>query len=446
MNILLIRPKPHPESIGLHSLMICEPLELMTLAGVLLANGHHVEIIDMILEKANLKEILSRRQTDIVGLTGYISHINIIKEYAQTIKSHNPQIKVAIGGVHASVCPQDFEETPSKTTQENPKTKNLLADNTHTAPHIDFIAKDANALYEYLGCSVTKNILPHRALPEKYLKHYYYLFQEQCALIKTSFGCPYNCKFCFCKEISPYKARKIDDVITELQSFNQKNVYIVDDDFLYNRSRLLEFYEKIKRNNIKKEYLVYGRADFIAQNEDIIILLKEIGLTSVIVGIEASNQEQLDSYNKRTSCDDNTKAIATLHKHSLECYATIILGIDWTEKDFKQLYTFLKANKLIFVNLQPLTPMPKTPFFEEYKNSLIIPYKESEKWDMAHLVIQPTGISVRKYYWNILKIYHKLALHNSPYMIKKYGLLSTLKLSMGALHITYQYLRKIVKG
>lgn len=51
MKILLIRPKPHSETIGLQSVMICEPLELMQLSAVLKANGHFVKIVDMILEK-----------------------------------------------------------------------------------------------------------------------------------------------------------------------------------------------------------------------------------------------------------------------------------------------------------------------------------------------------------------------------------------------------------
>lgn len=423
MNILLIRPKPHPESIGLHSFMVCEPLELMQLAGVLKANDFQVNIIDMILEKESLISIVKRKKPNLIGLTGYISHINVIKEYARIIKAFDPKIQIIVGGVHASVCPDDFK-----------------------SEYIDLIAQNDNAFYSYVGCKETENILPYRALPKKYLDRYYYLFQENCALIKTSFGCPYNCKFCFCKEISPYRARDIDAVITELIAIEQKNVYIVDDDFLYNRSRLLEFYEKLKTHRIKKQYLAYGRADFIAQNEDIISLLKEVGLNSVIVGVEASTQEQLDAYNKRSKCDDNVNAIAILRKYDIECYATIIIGIDWDAEDFKQLYTFIKNNKLVFVNLQPLTPMPKTPFFAEYKDKLIIPYKESEKWDMAHLVIQPTRLTVRKYYWNILKIYHKLALTNMNYMIKKYGLLSTMKLSVGAFCITWQYLRKILRG
>ena len=54
MNILLVRPKPNKETIGLQNVMICEPLELEYLGAYAEALGHKVIIIDMILEKKPL--------------------------------------------------------------------------------------------------------------------------------------------------------------------------------------------------------------------------------------------------------------------------------------------------------------------------------------------------------------------------------------------------------
>ena len=425
MKILLIRPKPHRDTIGLQSVMICEPLELMELAAVLKNNGYQVEIIDMILEKKSIKHFIEIHKPDVVGITGYISHISIMKAYAKQIKAISSKIKVIVGGVHATVCPQDFVD-------EN----------------IDLVAISADSFYNFIGCKNKQKQLPFRDLPGRYLKKYYYLFQENCALIKTSFGCPYSCKFCFCKEITPYVARSIDEVIEELKTIVQKEVYIVDDDFLFNRNRLIEFAEKLKENDINKHFLVYGRADFIAGNEDVIKTLSEVGLSAVIVGVEASSQEELNSYNKKTQLSDNVIAIKTLQKYNIECYATVVLGIEWDKSNFNHLYQFIKENKLVFVNLQPLTPMPHTPYFEEFKDRLIIPYNEHEKWDMAHLVVNPVKLSVRRYYWNIIKLYYRITISpsNIAYMFKRYGVHTTIKLSVGAAKITIQYIKKIWKG
>ena len=55
MKILLIRPRPHRETIGLQHVMICEPLELEYIAGNIERPEAQVEIIDMIIEKKPLE-------------------------------------------------------------------------------------------------------------------------------------------------------------------------------------------------------------------------------------------------------------------------------------------------------------------------------------------------------------------------------------------------------
>ncbi|MFA5561822.1 MAG: cobalamin-dependent protein [Eubacteriales bacterium] len=425
MRILLLRPRPHRRTIGLQSVMICEPLELMQLSAVLQANGHIVTIVDMIVERKPLSCFLRSFAPDLVGITGYISHIGVMKGYARTIKRHNPAVLVAVGGVHAAVCPADF-----------------------TDPHIDYICQSARQLYEVTGCTDPSERLPDRALPERYARKYNYLFAKRCALIKMSQGCPYNCRFCFCKEISPYIARDLDDCIAELQQIPQTEVYIVDDDFLFNRHRLLAFCDKVEQHQLKKRFLVYGRADFIAANEDVIAKLAAIGLSGVIVGIEAASQDELDDYQKRSSLSDNERAVRVLQAHRIECYATLILGVDWDKQDFRRLRDYIKHLGLVFVNLQPFTPMPGTPYFEQYREALLIPYEQHEKWDMAHLVVRPGKLSVRQYYWQIIKLYYQSTLTPAHvrYMFRRYGVKHTLQLSVGAAHITWQYLKKAIRG
>ena len=109
MNVLLIRPRPHKDTIGLQNVMICEPLELEYLSSNIEPFGHKSTIIDMILEKKKISYFLEKYKPDVVGITGYIAHVNIIKDYARQIKEYDKDIKVIVGGVHAEVNPEDFE-------------------------------------------------------------------------------------------------------------------------------------------------------------------------------------------------------------------------------------------------------------------------------------------------------------------------------------------------
>ena len=92
------------------------------------------------------------------------------------------------------------------------------------------------------------------------------------------------------------------------------NIYIIDDDFLFDRNRILKFIELIKKDNIQKKYVCYGRADFIVNNQDIIEGLKEIGFYYILTGLEAIDDKYLSKYNKKISLDVNIESIRILNK------------------------------------------------------------------------------------------------------------------------------------
>ena len=453
MKVLLIRPKPHKDTIGLQNVMICEPLELEYIASNIEPLGHKVNIIDMIIEKKKISWFLKKYSPDVVGITGYISHVNIIKDYAKQIKEYSSNIKVIVGGVHAEVNPEDFESenidfiirangirTFIEILEKLENRKSTKAIKCVYNKEIKDVKKDTEFNY----------LFPDREKVKKYRSKYYYMFHRNCSLMKTSFGCPYQCKFCFCRKITDgkYFSRDLDNIVEELKSIKEKEIYIVDDDFLVDRDRLLEFCKLLKENNINKKYLIYGRADFIANNEDVIKIFKEVGLRAIIVGLESCDSNELVDYNKKTNVKINEEAVKILHKYDVECYGTFILGLDWKKQDFDALAKWIKKLELVFVNLQPLTPLRGTELYEQYKKDFIIKENEYEKWDLAHLVVKPSNISIRKYYWYTLVLYYKITVNpkSAWYMIKKYGLQDTLKLSLGAFKVSLQYIKKLVGG
>ena len=483
MKVLLFRAKPHKETIGLQNVMICEPLELEYVAAYIEKFGHEAIIVDMILERKPISYFVRLHNPDVVGFSGYISHVNILRNYAREVKLTNPRIYTIIGGVHAEVNPEDFESpyvdfiiraNPLKTFEailerlqsgaEDSANFGASADATDSANFGENAGAPLAASSEFddIDCIYRANKtppvkettfdypFPARDKVNKYRAKYYYMFHRNCSLIKTSFGCPYNCKFCFCRQITDdkYFVRDLDNIVAELESIPETEIYIVDDDFLFNRDRLLDFCDRLKQHNVHKKYLVYGRADFIAANEDVIAALKEVGLRAVIVGLESCDSRQLDDYNKRTNVEINEKACAILHKYDVECYGTFILGLDWKWADFKALLRWIKKLGLVFVNLQPLTPLRGTEMYEAYKDRFIVREDEYEKWDLAHLVVKPTYISPRKYYWYTIVLYYLVTVNpkSAIYMIRKYGLHDTLKLSFGAALVSHQYFMKLIKG
>jgi radical SAM superfamily enzyme YgiQ (UPF0313 family) len=236
----------------------------------------------------------------------------------------------------------------------------------------------------------------------------------------------------------------MDEVIRELMDIKEENIYIVDDDFLTDQKRLNLFVSELRKNKIEKYFLVYGRADFIANNPDLIAELKSVGLRTVIVGFESFSETELEKFNKRTTLGDNTKAMAILNENNIDCFATIILSPDWDKNDFKQMVDKVKELGIQYVNLQPLTPFPKTAI-SYHDDKLLIKKHEFEKWDMAHICVKPTRMTVSDYYRNILKAYYKILFRRRVLWshFRRYRLVMLWKMLIGSQKVTNQYKRKL---
>ena len=452
LRILLLRPRPPKETIGLQHVMICEPLELEYLVGNIDKAKASVKIIDMILEKKPIEFFINKYKPHIVGMTAYITHVGAVKEMARKIKCLSNKTITVVGGVHAEVVPEDFtSKYIDYIICSNPvETFNKIIDRVRAG--VD--TKEIEGTYvkgkKHIRTSSYNILPPDRSSVKKYRKKYYYMFHNPCALIKTSLGCPYTCSFCFCKEITggKYFARKIDEVMEELKSIKEREIYIVDDDFLFNENRLNLFCDELKKRNIHKRFLVYGRADFIASHEKVIGRLSRHGLSAVIVGVESVREKDLKDFNKRSSLENNEKAIRILQKYGIELYATMILQPDFTKKDFRQIEDYIIGLNVSFVNLQPLTPLPGTEIYDDYKDKILVSRKDYAMWDLAHIVLEPKYMSIRQYYYQIIKTYARIVLRpdNIIKMLKKYGIKEVAKMWWGSQFVSLQYIGKIIRG
>jgi len=245
-----------------------------------------------------------------------------------------------------------------------------------------------------------------------------------------------------------YFERPLDSVIAELKTIPERDIYIVDDNFLVSRQRVLEFCQRLEDAGINKRFLIYGRADFIAQNRDVVSRFKDVGLRAVIVGLESCVGGELDSYKKNSDVQTNECAVQVLAENSVDCYATLILGMDWSESEFTNLGRWLRKLKLTFVNLQPFTPLPGTEMLARYQSRLIVPRSCYEKWDLAHLVLAPEKMSVSRYYWNIIKLYRRVTMRpvNLMRLMCRHGVAANVRMLAGSTRVTLQYLKKVVRN
>ena len=441
MKVMLVRPKPHKNSLGLADLMTCEPIELEYVSALCKSLGHKVIVEDMILEKKSLEELVKEYRPKVVMFTAYITHVNVIKHYSDLVKGVNKKIITAVGGVHSEVLPEDFkyENIDYVLGINGMQNTEILLKAIEKGKKPKFLHKEIDKSY--------KLPIPDRNSTERYRKYYDYAYHVPCALLKTSFGCPYNCKFCFCVQITQnqYYERELCPVIEELKQIEEPNVFIVDDNFLVNRKRIITFCKLLDENNIQKKFIIFGRADFIVKNPDMIELLSKHGLDAVFVGIESFKQSDLNDFNKKTDVETSEKASEVLYKYNVDLYAGAIVGPDWDKKDFRNFAKWIRKMHIRYVNLQPLVPLPATPIYDDYKDQLLLKREEYEKWDLTHLAILPTKLTPSQYYFEIIRGYFRTtaSISSLRYIRKKCGIKVEWKCFRGAMKMLWHYIKMI---
>ena len=420
MRVLLIRPPVPEHTMGLKNVMICEPLELEYVAAGIPPN-HEVEIFDMIVEK-NLPRRLKRFQPDVIGTSCYISGVNEAIKVCRIAKLWNPKVRTIIGGVHASLVPEDFSDPGVDCI--------VLGDGTTVIGELLAAFESGRPLAEIPGLAlpagdqaVTRTAdrhympppdslpFPRRELVAHLADRYYYIFHQPVATMKTTWGCWYKCNFCFTWRITdgvPF-SRSPESIVEELATIESPDVYIVDDIFLINRRRLSAIAQLLREKGIRKKYLVYGRSDFIAENEDVIAEWAELGLSAVLIGLEASTDSELDSMNKENTVDYNTKAIEVLRRHGVDTYGSLIPNPEYTEEEWNRLMQFIDDNGLYYLNISPLTPLPGTVIWDDYQDKLLVPRRAHGLWDLSHVVL-PTRLPLKQFYRFLLKTYSRAIL------------------------------------
>ena len=231
-------------------------------------------------------------------------------------------------------------------------------------------------------------------------------------------------------------------MLDELEQIEEENVFIVDDDFLVSKERVWAFLEGLDRRGIKKHYIAFGRADFIAENEDLMIAMKERGFDAFFVGIESFKNSELLDYTKKSNVETNIKAVGVLERNGLQCYSGLIVSEDWVKEDFDTLITYLNSFEHPLVNIQPITPMPGTPLFSEYGYEIEADRLDFGLWDMAHVVFKPVNMKKRWYYYHIIRAYLKTSANKKQrkYIRERYGKSIYNRVKKGATKIFFQYL------
>lgn len=446
MRVLLVKPEFKNVFTKL-SLITTEPLELEYMSAICQNNNVEAKICDLTIRGKSLKYMLKTFKPDIVAMTANFVHIYSIRKYVRVIKKFNPSILTLVGGPHAEVKPEDFQFEGIDVICHSGGFKPFEAIIT-AGEAVDYASlKGICYRKDNQWCSNEREIFDISTLPFPDRTHFYanikkykYVTMKSCAILKTSYSCPHNCNYCFSTLLNggQYLCREPQNVVEEIKGINCDNIWIVDDTFYVDRSKLDAFISLIKQENINKKFSLYFRADFIAHNPDYMRKLAEVGVTMCAVGLEVIDDEVLEKYNKKSSVNIILSALEILKECNITCIGLLMIDIDADKSYFKKLYNFIKKHELYLSTISILTPMPGTQQFEKYKDRIMT--DDYRKWDFVHLTIEPTQMSKFTFYMEFYKLYVKLAM-----LIVKNKVLS-MKYLLSAVNASFEYWGEVFKG
>ena len=359
MKIHLVTPKNPPSFWTYDQILttlgkrcIFPNLSMPTLAG-LTPREHEVVLCD-----ENVEEIDFDVEADIVGVTGYIIHKERMLEIVEEFRRRGRF--VVIGGPYASLCPEelrgrcdvlfvdeaeetwgqflrDFEAGVSK-TEYRPDEKPDLA--LSPTPRFDLLKVDR-----------------YHALTIQFAR-----------------GCPFNCEFC--DIIVVYgrrpRAKSVEQLMAEVRECHRlgaTQVFVVDDNFIGNKRLAKELLREMARWGRENGYPLDFNTEVslnVAQDDELLELLRAAHFTTLFIGIESPRPESLRETRKTQNVrGDMLESLRKIHAHGIQVQAGMIVGFDNDDAAiFEEQLRFIQEARIPVSMTGMLQAMPKTPLYD----------------------------------------------------------------------------------
>ncbi len=415
-RVLFVRPR-YKGAASRFAPLTTEPLELEYLArAVTEAHGEYL-IWDGSVDRALLKVCREFAPT-MVALTGYFPARDRMLAYAKTIKAAFPETIIVVGGVHAELNPADFYLPEIDLVVHSGgyfTFRNILRTPKADWPELAGVAIFHNKAWrKNREAEFDPHLLP---LPDRSYFHthkqqFTYLHYGPVALVKSAIGCPYDCSFCYCRLLNNgrYAPRPVAQVVGEIAGIDCECIWIIDDTFLLDTARIREFAEQLAQSGVRKKIIIYGRASFICEHEEMLPLLKEMGVIDIIIGLEAVDDTRLDRYRKGATAEQNSRCVRLLQQYKINVTGLFIMDQQAKAADFKRLSRWINEHNLATFTISIFSPFPGTEEFPGYEQQLLT--RNPAKWNLLSLVLPPQNLSCFGFLARVYLLHLKMIFKN----------------------------------
>lgn len=356
MKIKLISPKW--EKLPFQTPFNLAPLGLTTLAGLF------PEEWEVTLQDENVEELDLSDSPDLVCVSTLLT-AQAPRGYLIADAYRSRGVKVLIGGIHASLMPEEAKEHADAVIAcEAEKVWNRLEK--------DIVAGTLKGIYRARSFPGLHAV---RHARRDLLKRNLYEFKgiQMFDLVEATRGCTYACYPCCVPKLrgTNQRFRPVSDVIEEIRSIPNDKIFIVDNCLRQSREHQIEFFTALK--DLHKVWVAHP----ISDDDDILKLAKESGAWYIYQAIDRISDTIRDRIRK-------------FHDFGIGVEGTILLGRDNHDTSFfKRMVDFLLEMEVEIAEFTILTPFPNVGLFKRLQKSGRIIHTDWAKYNTANAVFRP---------------------------------------------------------
>lgn len=306
---------------------------------------------------------------DVVGISFVLSTFHRMKEAVALVREHAPSAKIVLGGYGT-----------------------VLSDEI-LRPYADHVCREEGAgfMRRLLGEAAAKPPLRHPLVVSRLR-----LFGREVSrtgMVFAGLGCPNGCDFCCTSHYFKRKHIRLlptgRDIYRVVQRYLEiepgMSIAILDEDFLLNRARAMEFRDSVREGGRPLSIFAFASVKAISQYSVTEIL--EMGIDGLWIGYEGTRS----GYAKQSGRPVE-ELFRELREHGISILSSMIVGLPYQTPEIlgKELSDLLDL-KPTLAQFLIYGPTPGTPFFEKVEREGLL--REEFVADPESYYRQCTGFS-----------------------------------------------------
>lgn len=415
-------------------------LGFVYLAGQARAAGFEVQIYDAMTKGHDLETIKARIKEfrpHFVGSTGYTASAPAGLEVLAGAKELDPGIITVMGGIHANFMYREILE-------QNPQTVDYVVrgEGEETLPELLLALTTGGDRSKVKGIAYSENgqvrVTPQRPfcadldalIPAWDLVDwpdytFYVLPGSRLGLVNSSRGCSNNCSFCSQQKFwqRSYRARTPESFAGELEHLRDSygvNIVMLSDEYpTKDRDRWEKILDLLVERQVGVYLLLETCVEDILRDADILDKYRQAGVIHVYVGVESTDQDRLQSFQKNIKVEQSKEALRLLDSAGIISECSFVLGMpDETRASVAKTLELAKMYGPDFAHFLHIAPWPYADIYEELKSSIQV--LDYTKYNFTEPIVKPDQMSMeeisrslldcyKSYYMERVKSYLKIA-------------------------------------